>query len=599
MPDPIPGGLFSPVLGPQLGARADGLYADRPRGLGSPGAPGPVGVGEHFSPVGATGLRTQDDLSGVSRPDRGTESESRELVVGSGEQATLNRDAEWAARAQSLVGGWVRTKTESPGLDPTKKSERGAWGSDGSKVPKGTALLAVGATLSDGAVLCQWPQFGKPGSDVQYRPVWLHHYHLEPASEPKQVREAREGDRLAAQQDEEARTNTARREGATKQLGQIRNFDDGFYRAVGQSLEAQVPNQGDRGKVEVQGNLPVLRAGKVASASLSLRFRFEVERDEKGIKARVEVGVGILGEVDLYIFDAFIQAMLFGYVEAYGDNGTEVMKLLSLALYKTVYAQGYGGRKAAGLVWGDDFEGDVTKNMDGDDYAEAGLGGEVKAGFGTSNPVTGKKRSGELTVRHSEGTRYTQKDRDEEAEPTQVESTEITVELSIFDGWSGSLSVIWGSGDLDIELELAREAELSTQGQLLNESNLREVLIHWVGAAFGQIVGLLRGQSGYQSNVLQRKMGAMFSNIQNVAFGPLLGEAAVVHVLAKRFKALKGLKLAQQLAIGLEVENGRGQISAELSSLRAIEYGEERDGLHVLLESATRIANIESDSFAI
>lgn len=550
-------------------------------------------------PGNSTALRTQDDLSAVSEPAVAPESQHRVPGGDGDKRQTLSPDQQWAGRAQLLLGTWVRTKADAPSLDPAKKSADGAWGNDGTKVPKGTALRVAGAVLSDGALMCHWPQFGKPGTAVQYRPVWLHHYHVEATSEPKQIRDEREGDKLATKLNEDAERKTERREGASRQLGQIRRFDEGFYGAVGGVLEALVPNQGDQGRVEIEANLPVLGAGKVASVNLTLKFSFEAERDERGIKARVEVGVGVLAQVESIIVDAFVQAMLFGYLEAYGDNGTEVMRLLSLALYKTVYAQGRAGRKAAGLVWGESFEEDVAKNMDEDDYAEAGLGADLEAGFGVKDPLTKKERGGSLGYRHSRSTRYENHDGDSQIESRKVAASELSLELSIFDGWSGSLSVSWGDEGLDIEAELSREAELSTKGEFLSESNLQQVLIHWAAAAFGQIHGLLSGQSGYQSQALARRVGSAISNVQNIGFGPLLTEGAIVHALAKRIHALQGLKLSQQLQLGLSVEQGQGQITVDLSSLRAIEVGEERSPVHVLLESATRIANLKSNPFAI
>lgn len=558
------------------------------------------------------GLRTQEDLSGVSEPAQPAQAERHMLASHRGERAAEARGDEWAARAQSLLGQWVRTKTAAHGLDPDKKGADGAWARDGSVVPKGTALRVAGAVLSDGALLCHWPQLGRPGTAVQYRPLWLHHHQVELTSEPKEVREASEGERLAAKQDEEARQASEQREGAARHLGTVRQFDEGFYASVGGVLDALVPNQGDQGKVLIEANIPVAGSHKAAGVCLSLRLSFEAEREEEGVRARVEVGVGVLAQVRSVIVDAFVQAMLFGYLEAFGDSGAEVMRLLSLAMCKTVQAQGRIGRKAAAMVWGKNFEAGVAQQMDDDDFVETGLGLELSASFEQNDRFTDKERSGELTYRKSRGTRYENPDGGTEVEARKVETTELSIALDIFDDWSGSLSVIWGADGLDIEVELTREAELSTKGEFLSESNIHEVLIHWTGTAFGQVHGLLRGQSGQQCQALARQVGAAISNIQNIGLGPAFTEGALVHALAKRIDALKGLKLSQQLLIGLEIERGMGQISAELNSLRTIEVGKPRpsktltndeprtkDLVHVLLESTTRIAKVESGSFPI
>ena len=116
-------------------------------------------------------------------------------------------------------------------------------------------------------------------------------------------------------------------------LGEVQAMDGGFYRTAGGLVDAMLPNEGDKGKLQLNLNIPVDQSGTVRVA---FEFIAEAERDENGVKGRIQVGGGVQArqEIDAYFFtvEAFARAVIFGYVEAQGDSGEEMWRMMALGL---------------------------------------------------------------------------------------------------------------------------------------------------------------------------------------------------------------------------------------------------------------------------
>lgn len=125
------------------------------------------------------GLRTQEDLSGVSEPLQTAQSE-RQVRAGGAASARHRRAMRSGRGGRNCF--WVNGCAPRRRRTASTPKTRGPMASGremASWSRRGTSLRVAGAVLSDGALLCHWPQLGQPGTDVRYRPVWLHHYEVE------------------------------------------------------------------------------------------------------------------------------------------------------------------------------------------------------------------------------------------------------------------------------------------------------------------------------------------------------------------------------------------------------------------------------------
>ena len=170
---------------------------------------------------------------------------------------------------------------------------------------------------------------------------------------------------------------------ATENFGEMETLGGGFVSAAGGLVDACLPNEGDKGKVQIAVNVPVEQSGTVM---VGLNFVTEAERDDNGVKIRAQLGGAVTASqrVSLYFvtMEAFARAEVFGFMEAYGDTSREAFQLMLLAIQNRIAAQ---SETVADALFERGAINAVQGQMDGDDYVESGLGGRFSAGVGVSD----------------------------------------------------------------------------------------------------------------------------------------------------------------------------------------------------------------------
>lgn len=93
---------------------------------------------------------------------------------------------------------------------------------------------------------------------------------------------------------------TASVRGAVRDLGAVAGLDRGFTGTAGAVLDALMPSVGDKGKVQINVNVPVDQTGTVR---VGFEFVAEAERDGSGVRGRIQVGGGVTASktIDAYL----------------------------------------------------------------------------------------------------------------------------------------------------------------------------------------------------------------------------------------------------------------------------------------------------------
>jgi hypothetical protein len=377
---------------------------------------------------------------------------------------------------------------------------------------------------------------------------------------------------------------------ASKDLGEVNGLNSGFTDTAGGLLDRLIPNEGDKGKLEILINVPLDQTGTV---NVSFLFACEVERDDKGVIGRVRIGGGVtcVQEVRAYFFafDVFARAMVFGYMEANGANGAAMFKHLLLGIQRRVASV---SKRIADAVFDAKFIEDVVEDMRAGDYVTSGLGATVEAGAN-------------LTIGHGE-------DAQEEgagAGVTALTGTTLTADgqgnlasqgVSQLSGkltgsadpfaLEGSLTGKWTEGTLSgVEGELSGAANLS--GGELNELVVGG---RWLSGVISQLGSILSGGSGLlQKDDAARKAGALGSFVANVTFGGALVEKASADAISKLNGM--GVEVGHRLNLkaGWDAKEGMS-LEISLERTNTIEYGDSlTDRVHVLLENVQRVFKIK------
>ena len=367
---------------------------------------------------------------------------------------------------------------------------------------------------------------------------------------------------------------------AVEDFGEISSFGDDFYAAAGGILESLLPNPGDEGRAQVNVNLPVTASGNVR---VGFEFSVKGERlEDGGMKSRCEAAINISAEFDTWLVDAFVQAGLFGYLEAQGDSGAEVFRLFSLAIYDRVAG---ASQRAADAVWGEGFVDETVAQMDADDYAQSGVGVEVAAGLGTAEEADGLEA--EAGVKVSTGTKLTAKDG--ALEEADVKTLEVSASVSI-DGWEGEVTGTFSKGggkSGDIEFVGRRKVTLADSPDLFDNEAVREMLIHWATGVADALIGAVDSKD--TSHRTSRKVGAIASAIREISGidSLALGSAGVA---ALRSLPGDSVKFEQLLTIGGGWEDDEGFANVSFDRRTKLEVGEdERDLVYVLLENTQQL----------
>lgn len=373
---------------------------------------------------------------------------------------------------------------------------------------------------------------------------------------------------------------------ATEDMGQVECLGGSFSRNAGGILDAMLPNEGDKGKLQINVNIPVDQSGTVR---VGLEFMVEAERDDKGVKGRIQIGGGISAnfEADLYFMTAraFAQAQVFGYMESRGSNSAMMFDLMVLGIQQRVAA---ASERIADAVFDRDKIDQTIRDMTEDDYVESGLGVSVSGGMGVS---TDDESAGVgAGVSASTGTRISG---GPGSELTETSVSQVTGSLS------GSVSPFATQGSLQGKWEQGRfqKLEAKLEGEaMIGGDQLSEMVVggQWISGAVGTVAGIISGGSGMLDDAsAARRAGALASFMrQNSGIG-VLAEAASARAISQL--ADMGVNLGHKLTVAGSWEQGKGfGLEIGLERVQQIEFGENpRDLVYVLVENVQRVFNIQ------
>ena len=374
---------------------------------------------------------------------------------------------------------------------------------------------------------------------------------------------------------------------ATENFGEMETLGGGFIAAAGNLVDACLPNEGDKGKIQIAVNIPVEQSGTV---KVGLNFVTEAERDDNGVKIRAQLGGAITAsqEIRLYFatLEAFARAEVFGFLEAYGDNSQEAFQLMLLAIQNRIAAQ---SETIADVLFDRGAISAVQGGMDGDDYVESGLGGSFSAGVGAvdrnGDPITGAGAG----VSGSSGTRLSSDGRG------GVRSQGVTTAEGVLNGsqapfsLEGKLKGKWTDGQLtQVEGEISGQADLDME-------NLQTVVgARWVSGVVSTLSSVITGGQGVLDDAnTARRVGGITSMLSQVSASGSLAEGAA----AQAIDGLQGVgvTLAHKVTVKGVWDASKGY-GAELSLERVggIEVGRNvRDRFYLLVENLQRVFQIK------
>lgn len=387
--------------------------------------------------------------------------------------------------------------------------------------------------------------------------------------------------------------NTGQLNTASKNLGNVNGLNSGFSSVAGGMVDALVPNEGDKGKLEINVNVPVEQSGTVR---VSFQFIAEVERDDKGIKGKVQVGGGVTAakKIDAYFFtvDVFARAMVFGYMEATGSCGSAVFDHMLLGIQQRIAGV---SKTVSDAVFSAQYIQSVRDNMREGDYVESGLGASFEAGasanVGTEQDPHGVGAG--AGVSGQSGTRLTSDGRGglNESDVSQV-SGKLAGSSSPF-ALEGKLTGKWVNQQLSaIEAELAGSANIN--GEQLNELVVGG---RWLSGLISQLGSIISGGSGLlKDQDAARQVGSLASFVSNASGSGVLVEAASARAI-DRLKSM-GVSLGHKLTLkGVwDAQKGLG-LEITLERTQTIEFGDgPTDVVHVLLENVQRVFQVKVGS---
>jgi hypothetical protein len=310
----------------------------------------------------------------------------------------------------------------------------------------------------------------------------------------------------------------------------FKSMGDGFYKAAGEVLDNLLPSEGTKGKAQINVNIPIAGGGAI---TIGFEFKGEAERGEGNkLKARFELGATVTGRLNLLFFKAFLRARLFGYLEAQGDNGLEVFRLMAMAMEKRVRSVPKVGDKLANAIFSDYTIAMAEAGMDKDDYVESGMGLAVSGGFGSGDGSRGVSAGAQVTS----GTRMT-KGQDGFIKSTGTSQFEVSASLKAD------------------PFELGGKFTLQWMGGKLNKVEVTQ----WLS---GQIAGLtklikdkkrLAESKGWDA----QKIGLVGQALSNLTSAELAGAKGADAALRK-IKSFQGVKLGHKATLKGGWERGKG-----------------------------------------
>ena len=345
-------------------------------------------------------------------------------------------------------------------------------------------------------------------------------------------------------------------------------FGDDFFERAGELVDNVVQSPGDQSRLQLNVNLPLVDVG-MASASIGFEFVALAERDDGGVKLGCQLGLNFIADVDLWLVEAFAEARIFGYIEAYGDGGAECFRLMILALERRL--RDVSGR-AADAVFDQDAVERSVDDMDSDDYVESGLGASLTAGFGVGDDGP----SAEASLERRSGTRLTEPRRgDDEPVEREIDTTSCSVSVSA-GGFSltGEVCVTEVDGRFDevgltctgeTDVPLAQISRLLGAGDFLHD-------------LYGQLADTLEWAGGILGSEapLRTLAGELAMAPVNWAIDGATEDAL------RRLTGQEGPNVSHGLSVEISHSRSAGfALEIRLERLHTIEFGGARDRVHV------------------
>jgi len=357
-----------------------------------------------------------------------------------------------------------------------------------------------------------------------------------------------------------------------------KSMGDGFYKAAGGVLDTLLPSEGTKGKFQINVNIPVAGGGAV---TVGFEFKGEAERGDKNkLKTWLEMGATLTGKVDAWLFKAFLRARIFGYMEAQGDNGAEVFRLMAMALEKRVRSV---SDRLADAIFSDYTISMAEAGMDKDDYVESGLGASITGGFGSGDG----SRGGSAGAQYTSGTRLTKGD-DGEIKSTGTSQFEVSASLKADPfNLNGKFTLQWMAGRLEkIELEVSGAHEIDLE-------KLQAMLAgQWLTGNIAAIKSLIENKKklAQEKGWDAQKVGMLSQAMTGLLGADIVGAKGVDAALRK-VKSFQGVKLGHKVTIKGGWERGKGP-TAELLIERygKLEIGDEvHSTFYLMLEGSQRV----------
>lgn len=379
--------------------------------------------------------------------------------------------------------------------------------------------------------------------------------------------------------------NARATEGA-KNLGQVDSLPAATG-IIGGIIDALVPQEGDKAKVEFNMNIPIHPSNTVF---FSLRLVGDAERGaEDKVKLRSEIQLGVMGkvEVDLFFVDleAYLRVAGIGYIESTGGNGAEAFNFLGLAIRESVAAY---NTDAADLLMSSSTRDKLFNDMGSGEYAEAGLGIEASAGMGASSGDSSQSIGG--SFRSTSGNRYTSQEGSSNKSSNSVQLKE----YALSGGYNGRPSMSF-SGKIQHRQLNGSSLGGGLSGQAkFNASELDAIFFSttWVSgviSTFGQLI--TKGSNFFSGNEARQvgQFGSMISNIDPTSI--VLSHYA--HDALKQLSGFNGISIAHKVSVNAKVENGTFGGAFKIERVSEIEYGDgPRDRVHLLLQNIDPVVSV-------
>ncbi len=387
--------------------------------------------------------------------------------------------------------------------------------------------------------------------------------------------------------EEDAPSESAQKE-ALENFGEVSQLDSSFASAAGAVIDTLVPSVGNKGKMQLNVNVPV---DATKTVKVGLEFIGNVERDAKGVKLRLQLGGGVSAskENDAYIgsVEVFAQAKVFGYMESYAGNGSQAFNQLLLGIHHQIASV---STDIADAIFTPSSISSTMGKMDEDDYVEQGLGVDLSAGLSVDAGEDGKA-SGAGNIGGSTGTKLTMKDGKLVEESSRTVSGGVKLVADPFTA-IGSLSGKWGGGGLDtVSAELTGDA-------LVDVEQLNAALIggQWFSGVFDSLSDCITGGSGLLADDnAARKAGALAAFINANSGLGVAAEAGTAKALSS-LSAFNGVKLGHRLNVAAKWTAAKGfSLDISLDRVSKIEFGDApTDMVYVALENIQELFKVSA-----